>query len=106
MDGCYQKNAFQRAYKEDRITNHMIQIAENIQTIHNSLALDIPQNTLSAKTSQMEAGDFKNTNKDDGEENYDGLLSSIGELFATLINDDGLTEDTKTLDVQFTNKEI
>jgi hypothetical protein len=46
--------------------------------------------------SEVEAGDIKNTTKDDGEENYDALLATNG---------DGLTKDTKMLDVQFGNKD-
>lgn len=103
-DGCYQ-NAFQRAYNESRITEDMIQIAENIQTIHNSLASDIPPNTLSAETSELETGDFENTSEDNEEDNNNALLASIGELFVNLTNGDGLKEETKTLDVQFGNKE-
>jgi hypothetical protein len=103
-DGCYQ-NAFQRAYNESRITEDMIQIAENIQTIHNSLASDIPPNTLSAETSELETGDFENTSGDNEEDNNNALLASIGELFVNLTNGDGLKEETKTLDVQFGNKE-
>jgi hypothetical protein len=40
MDECYQ-GALQRAYQKGRISEEMIQIAENIQTLHNSLASDI-----------------------------------------------------------------
>ncbi len=49
MDECYQ-GALQRAYQKGRISEEMIQIAENIQTLHNSLASDIVENLLSAKT--------------------------------------------------------
>jgi hypothetical protein len=103
-DGCYQ-NAFQRFYREKRITNEMIEIAENIQTIHNSLAAGIVENTLSAETALVEAGNLENTNEDDNEENYDALLASVGELFASLTNSDGLQEDSKTIDVKYGNKD-
>jgi hypothetical protein len=39
-DECYQ-GALQRAHRKGRISEEMIQIAENIQTLHNSLASDI-----------------------------------------------------------------
>jgi hypothetical protein len=52
-NGSHQKashqKAFQKARKDGRITDEMIQIAENIQTIHNSLASGIPENTLLPK---------------------------------------------------------
>jgi hypothetical protein len=60
-DGGYH-NAFQRAYKEGPITQEMTQIVENIQTIHNSLASDIPPNILSAETSEVETGDYETHN--------------------------------------------
>jgi helix-turn-helix protein len=43
------------------------------------------------------AGNFKNTNKDDNKDDYDDLLASIGAVFATSMNGDGLTEDRDTL---------
>ena len=55
MDGCYQKG-FQKAHREGQITNEMIWIAENIQTIHNSLASGIPKNTLANRANLAEAG--------------------------------------------------
>jgi hypothetical protein len=104
-DGCYQ-NKFQRLYKDEEITNEMIEIAENIQTIHNSLASGMVENTLSAETALVEAGNLENTNEDDNEENYDALLASVGELFASLINGNGLQEESKTIDIQFGDMEI
>jgi hypothetical protein len=101
-DGCYQ-GAFQRAYREDRITTEMIRIAENIQTIHNSLSSSIPENTLSAETSLVEIEESEITNEDDDE--HDDLLASIGELFATLTNGDGLQEDSVTFDVQYGDRQ-
>jgi hypothetical protein len=103
-DGCYQ-NAFQRAFREGRITDDMIQIAENIQTIHNSLASDIPPNTLSAETSEVQSDDFEKTNEDDDDKNCEALLANIGNLFASLTNGDGLKEDTKTFRLQFGSNE-
>ena len=103
IDGCYQ-NALQRAHKEDRITGEMIQIADNIQTIHNSLSSGIPENTLSAETALVQVDGFENKNEDDDENNYDELLASIGELYAVSTNGDGLNADSETVDIQFGNK--
>ena len=99
MDGCYQKG-FQKAHKEGQITNEMIRIAENIQTIHNSLASGIPENTLTNRTDLAEAGVLEKTNDDDDPGNYDKLLSSISELFGSLANGNGLKEDSKILHIQ------
>jgi hypothetical protein len=102
--GCSYQETLQKALKEGKIHNKMIQIAENIQTIHNSLASGITENTLTAETSLVEAGEFENPEEDD--ENYDDLMATIGELFANVANGDGLKEDSKTFDVKFGNKQV
>jgi hypothetical protein len=43
----------------------MIQIAENIQTLHNSLLSGIPENSLSAKTFLTETTDFEIADEND-----------------------------------------
>ena len=101
----YYQNALQRAHKENRISDEMIEIAENIQTIHNSLASGIVENTLSAETALVEADDFENANETNDKDNTDDLLADIGELFAVLTNGNGLQEDSETLDIQFGNKD-
>jgi hypothetical protein len=104
-DGSHQKT-FQRAFNEGKISDGMIQIAENIQTIHNSLSSSITENTLSAETALVETCDFEKSNEDDDKENYEDLLATIGELFVTLTNGDGLKEDSKSLDLKFGNKQM
>jgi hypothetical protein len=99
-DDCYQ-SVFQRAYRESRISEEMILIAENIQTLHNSLATEIVENSLSAKTVLIETGDFEITTEDEDNDNYEDVLASIGELYATLTNVDGLKEDSECLDIQY-----
>ncbi len=76
-------------------------IAENIQTLHNSLATEIVENSLSAKTVLIETGDFEITTEDEDNDNYEDVLASIGELYATLTNVDGLKEDSECLDIQY-----
>jgi hypothetical protein len=95
--GGFYQNALQKAHEDRRITNDMIEIAENIQTIHNSLASRIPQNSLSAEIKLTETGAFENANGDDDNENddYEDLLASIGDLFLTLKNGDGLNTDSE-----------
>jgi hypothetical protein len=98
---CFSESLQQKC----QITNDMIHIAENIQTIHNSFALDIPPNTLSTKTSEVETGNFKNTIEDNEENTNNALLASIGELIVNLTKGDGLKAETTMLDIQFGNKE-
>jgi hypothetical protein len=79
----------------------MIHIAENIQTVHNSLSSEIPANSLSAKTTELVGEeDFEIASKDDKEDNFDdATMASIGELFATLPSGDEPKEDSKRLDI-------
>jgi hypothetical protein len=107
-DGGFYQNALQKAHEDGRITNDMIKIAENIQTIHNSLASRISQNSLSAETKLTETGAFKNLNGDvdDDDDDYEDLLASLGDLFLTLKNGDGLNADSECLDIHFGNKHM
>jgi hypothetical protein len=79
----------------------MIQIAENIQMLHNSLASDIVENSLSAKAVFLETTDFEITSEDDDDDNFENVLASIGKLYATLMNVDELKEDSISLDPKF-----
>jgi hypothetical protein len=107
-DGGFYQNALRKAHEDGRITKDMIEIAENIQTIHNSLASRISQNSLSAETKLTETGAFENANgdDDDDDDNYEDLLASLGDLFLTLKNGDGLNTDSECLDIQFRNKQM
>jgi hypothetical protein len=92
-DGGFYQNALQKAHEDRRLTNDMIEIAETIQTIHNSLASRISQNSLSAETKLTETGAFENANgdDDDDDDDYEDLLASLGDLFLTLKNGMGST---------------
>jgi hypothetical protein len=90
----------QKAHEDGRITNDMI------ETIHNSLASRISQNSLSAETKLTEIGAFENANGDDDDDDYKDLLASLGDLFLTLKNGDGLNADSECLDIQFGNKQM
>jgi hypothetical protein len=68
------------------ISEEMIQIAEKIQALHNSLASDIVENLLSAKTELLETSYFESTIEEDDGDNYENVLAGIGELYATLTN--------------------
>jgi hypothetical protein len=102
VDGSYQK-ALQRAHANDRISEETMQIAENIQTIHNSLASGIPENSLTAQTVLLEAADFDNT-KPKEDDSYEDILAGIGEVFSTLTTGHGLEGDSKTFDIKFGNR--
>ena len=104
--GGFYQSSFQKAHEDGRITKEMIEIAENIQTIHNSLASRMPENSLSAETELMEKREFENPDGDDDDDNYEDLLAIIGELFVTLTNGEGLKEDSECLDIQFGNKQM
>jgi hypothetical protein len=105
VDGCYQKG-FQKAHENGKFTKEVIEIAENIQTVHNSLASGIPENTLSAETCLIEEGDFDKNDEDDDTDNYDELMATMGELFGSLANGDGLKEDSKTFDLHYGNNQM
>jgi hypothetical protein len=57
-DDCYQI-VLRIAHGEGRSSKEMIQIAENIQTLNNSLASDVVENSLSAAKKILEMGDLK-----------------------------------------------
>jgi hypothetical protein len=97
-DGGFYQNALQKAHEDGRITNDMIEI--------NSLASRIPQNSLSVETKLTETGAFENANGDDDDDDYEDLLASLGGLFLTLKNGDGLNTDSDCLDIQFGNKQM
>ena len=104
VDGSYQK-ALQIAHQEKKISEEMIQIAENIQTIHNSLASGIPENSLTATTVLLEAADFDDT-KPKEDDSYENILAGVGEMFSTLTTGNGLIQDSKTFDIKFGNRQM
>jgi hypothetical protein len=99
-DDCYQ-SVLQRAHAEGRISEKMIQIAENIQTLHNSLSSDLVENSLSSKTVLIESDDIEISSNEDDNDDNDDVLASIGELYATLTDGNGLKEESKCLNIQF-----
>jgi hypothetical protein len=81
MEGGSYQCAFQTAYKEEGFSSEMIEIANNIQAIQNSIDSAIPENCLSSRTSLPEADEFE-SNADEDAMGYEDLLSSIGDMFA------------------------
>ena len=102
IDGSYQKG-WLHAFHMKRFSKDMIEIAENIQTIHNSLESSIPTNTLTSETTLVEddeyAKDYHSDSDDDNE-----LLSNIGELFASTSGETRMTEDSNSISPIFRSK--
>ena len=98
QDGSYQL----RWVTEERHGNfsaEMLEIAENIQTIHNSLEASIPGNTLTSETVLVEADDFPEEMEED--ENDPDFMANIGELFAATSGGNKMTEDTASFTPTF-----
>jgi hypothetical protein len=93
MSALSRKNSFVHALSE------LSKIAEFI--FHNSLASDMVQNSLFAKTVLLETSDFEITSEDDDNDNFENVVASIRELYATLTNVDRLKEDSISLDSKF-----
>jgi hypothetical protein len=101
--GSYQR-AFQTAYKDGRFSEDMIAIANNIQSISNSIESGIPENCLSSRTTLPEADEFDVEGEED-EMGYEDLLSSIGDLFAAP-EGERLQADATCLHPDFSGKEL
>jgi hypothetical protein len=104
IDGSFQRK-WQQAYIEDVFSSKMIEIADNIQTIRNSLESSIPANLLASETVLFDS-DSGNEFADDDEnpELQNDFLDSIGELFATTSGESALLEETSTINPIFTGK--
>jgi hypothetical protein len=103
LRGSYQR-AFQNAYEEDLFSEEMLAIANNIQTIQNSIESGIPDNELSARTTMPEADEFE-SNSDETEMGFEDLLSTIGDLFAPPVGE-RLDADATSLNPAFSGKQL
>ena len=99
-NGSYQC-AFQTAYREGRFSDEMIAIANNIQSIQNSLESGIPENCLSSRTILPEAEEFNTNNDDDGGLGYEDLLSTVGDLFSPVPEGVRLEADATSFNPDF-----
>jgi hypothetical protein len=79
-NNSYQRK-FQTAYKESRFAPEMIEIANNIQAIQNSIESAIPENCMSSRTAMPDMDEFESTDEE-AAMGYEDLLSSIGDMFA------------------------
>ena len=98
VDGSHQK-ALQLALQEGRIPDEMLEIANNIQNIHNSLNSELVDDPLLSVTHLEEAEECTPANKEDDEDpNFAACLDSIGDYFAsTEQGSANLTEDATEL---------
>jgi hypothetical protein len=87
-DGSYQRRWIV-AYNDNLFSKHMIEIAENIQTIHNSLESSIPPNSLIDRTILQDLDDFDEA----GQGNQDVSMTCIGEYFATTTGETPMMEE-------------
>ena len=67
QDGSYQLKLVTEE-RNAKFSEEMLEIADNIQMVHNSLEASIPENTLTAETALVEADDFPEKGEED--ENY------------------------------------
>jgi hypothetical protein len=102
IDGSFQLK-WQQTHMEGGFPSTMITIADNIQTIRNSLESSIPTNLLASET-ELFADNSDQRNDDDDEEFDDDFLNAIGELFATSTGNALLTAEASRIDPTFTGK--
>ena len=104
LQGSYQMQ-WQKSYREGQFSDSMIQIAQNIQNIHNSLESSIAVDNITLETDlqDVENGSEETENID---EDHQNLLDSIGELFAMSSTDSILTEEPKIIDPQYDKSDL
>ncbi len=99
FNGSYQRQ-WKAAFDHGAFTKSIIEIAENIQTIHNSLDASLTPNFLSNRTVLEEIDESienQNTIPDD-------YLTSIGEFFASRSGKNIMTGDADHIDPSFCGK--
>jgi hypothetical protein len=102
-EGSYQRR-WQIAHGQGRFSKSMIEIADNIQIIHNSLASAIPPNALSVDTEFIDPGDFPEDEGTNDNIAHANLLANIAGLFAMTSGDAALTEETSEINRKFCGK--
>ena len=97
VDGSHQK-ALHLALNEDRIDDEMIEIANNIQNIHNSLNSELVDDPLLSTTILEEAEEATPAEQEEEDPNFAAYLDSIGDYFAsTQQSGANLSEDATEL---------
>jgi hypothetical protein len=102
IEGSYQKG-WLNALVEMRYSEEMIEIADNIQTIHNSLESSIPPNCLTLVTALDDIPELTENQECDGTTTGD-MLAAIGELFASTNGEKRMTEDSKEINPKYISK--
>ena len=95
IEGSYQA-MFQKAMRDNIIEPEMLEIAENIQTIHNSLNSAMPENILSANTEMVEL-DSENPEVPSEDDGMEAMLLSIGSHLASTSDGGKRTEECNDL---------
>jgi hypothetical protein len=98
-DGMYQKR-LQEGIRNMEIKSEMLLIAENIQTIHNSLNSKMPENMLLAGTDLPEL-DERDTD-DQGARSIEAVLYNTGSCLASTSGISTMTEDSGSFTPAFT----
>ena len=97
IEGCHQ-HAFQNAHRKGMLNEHVIEVANNIQDIHNSLASDMPENVLTKETVYCEAADFEEVrNSSENHVDMEELLANIGSILAGSANTEPLIQEASIL---------
>lgn len=103
LNGSYQLK-WQEAYRNGLFPDSMIEIANNIQHIHNSLDSTIPPNEITMNTILEENGNMVQEEKNHTA--CDDFLTNIAQFFLTASSNEQqyLTEETTTIDPMFSEK--
>ena len=91
-DGSYLRR-LQTAIAQHEIASDMLDIADNIQNIHNSLQSEMVENLLTCETSLPESAEFSQEEEEDEDENTTQLLQQIGNLLAPSSAAASITEE-------------
>ena len=93
VEGSYQKR-FQLAIVNNEFDPEMLEIAENIQSIHNSLGSAMLENALTSETDLVEIDEVEEESETDRAQTLEDLLLSIGNLMAPTSGVEQLESET------------
>lgn len=102
IEGSYQKGWF-NAFQHGKFKEEMIEIADNIQTIHNSLESSMPSNGVTMVTAINVTPEVPEDPESENN-NINDMLVSIGELFASTTGEKRMTEDSLEINPKYKTK--
>lgn len=102
IDGSYTR-CMQHAIKTKTIGKEMIEVAENIQTIHNSLNSPMVENILTSTTELEEPECFEEEQQDCNNVDINDLLTQIGTGLASTTNE---TLNEEAMEMKLHNKNV